>query len=126
VRDEGQAVNIDGKTIRGNKDGAKQTARHVVSARVGEQHLGLGQVKAEEKGNEITVIPELVALPNLTGATVTIAAMGCQKGIAEYFRWVEEGRYGMSVSRYGRVGARRIMGGYIRGHWSIENELHWV
>jgi hypothetical protein len=87
VRGEGQAVNIDDKTIQGSKDEAKQTARHVVSARVGEQHLRLGQVKAEEKGNEITVIPELVALPDLTGAMVTIDAMGCQEGIVEKVAW---------------------------------------
>jgi hypothetical protein len=71
-------VNIDGKTIRGSKDGAEHAARHVVSAWVGEQHLTLGQVKTEEKGNEITVIPELLELLDLKGAMVTIDAMGCR------------------------------------------------
>jgi hypothetical protein len=116
VTGEGQGVNIDGKTIRGSTDGEGQATRHVVSAWVGAQHLTRGQVKTEEKGNEITVIPELVELLDLRGAIVTIDAMGCQKAIAEkvaekqawyvlavkenhpelyqqigeYFRWVEE------------------------------------
>jgi hypothetical protein len=67
VSGERQAVNIDGKTIRGSKNGEEHATRHVVSARVGEQHLTLGQVKTEEKGNEITVIPELVELLDEAG-----------------------------------------------------------
>jgi hypothetical protein len=70
----GQAVNIDGKTIRGSKNGEESAARHVVSAWVGEQHLTLGQVKTEEKSNEITAIPELLKLLDLKGSTVTIDA----------------------------------------------------
>ena len=42
-----------------------------------------GQVKTEEKSNEITAIPELLELLELKGLIVTIDAMGCQKKIAE-------------------------------------------
>ena len=42
----------------------------------------LGQVKTDEKSNEITAIPELIKTLELKGATVTIDAMGCQTKIA--------------------------------------------
>ena len=42
-----------------------------------------GQVKTEDKSNEITAIPELLELLELKGLMVTIDAMDCQKKIAE-------------------------------------------
>jgi predicted transposase YbfD/YdcC len=45
--------------------------------------LVLGQLKVEEKSNEITAIPALLRLLDVTGAVVTIDAMGCQKEIAK-------------------------------------------
>ncbi len=59
-----------------------QSALHVVSAWAIENHLTLGQVATDAKSNEITAIPELLELLDLTGAVVTIDAMGCQKDIA--------------------------------------------
>ena len=44
--------------------------------------LTLGQVKTEEKSNEITAIPRLLEMLELSGSIVTIDAMGCQKEIA--------------------------------------------
>ena len=44
--------------------------------------LALGQAKVEEKSNEITAIPKLLHMLDLTGCIVTIDAMGCQKEIA--------------------------------------------
>ena len=43
----------------------------------------LGQVKTEEKSNEIIAIPTLLDLLEIEGATITINAMGCQTAIAE-------------------------------------------
>ena len=45
-------------------------------------HLTLGQVATDAKSNEITAIPDLLAMLDLNGAVVTIDAMGCQKDIA--------------------------------------------
>ena len=42
-----------------------------------------GQIKTNEKSNEITAIPKLLELLNLKGVILTIDAMGCQKKIAE-------------------------------------------
>ena len=55
---------------------------HIVSAWATSNQVVLGQVKTDEKSNEITAIPELLKLLNISGCTVTIDAMGCQKEIA--------------------------------------------
>ena len=44
--------------------------------------MSLGQVATEEKSNEITAIPKLLEMLELSGALVTIDAMGTQKEIA--------------------------------------------
>jgi predicted transposase YbfD/YdcC len=80
----GQLVAIDGKTLRQSFDkaGAK-SALHLVSAWATASRISLGQVAVAEKSNEITAIPELLELLELSGALVTIDAMGCQTEIAE-------------------------------------------
>ena len=78
-------VSIDGKTLRGSRDGVKGPL-HLVSAWAGEQRRVLGQVATGEKSNEITAIPELLDLLMLKGSIVTIDAMGCQKAIADKIR----------------------------------------
>lgn len=80
----GQLVAIDGKSLRQSFDtaGAK-SALHMVSAWATASKISLGQVAVAEKSNEITAIPELLALLELQGALVTIDAMGCQTEIAE-------------------------------------------
>jgi predicted transposase YbfD/YdcC len=80
---EGQIVAIDGKTVRGShqrRDGKR--AIHMVSAFVCGHGLTLGQLKTDEKSNEITAIPELIDALDLSGSIVTLDAMGCQKEIA--------------------------------------------
>lgn len=53
-----------------------------MSAWCSSDKLVLGQVKTDNKSNEITAIPELLDLLFIKGAIVTIDAMGCQKDIA--------------------------------------------
>jgi predicted transposase YbfD/YdcC len=80
----GQVVPIDGKTMRQSSDKATgKSALHMVSARATTNKIGLGQVAVAEESNEITAIPELLGLPEIAGAVVTIDAMGCQTEIAE-------------------------------------------
>ena len=84
---ENRLVAIDGKTVRGSSD--QETGRaaiHMVSAWATENKLSLGQVVVDEKSNEITAIPELLQVLEISGALVTIDAMGCQKEIAEQIR----------------------------------------
>ena len=61
----------------------KRFAVHMVSAWANRAGLTLGQVKVNDKSNEITAIPELLDLLELQGCIVTIDAMGTQKAIAQ-------------------------------------------
>ena len=80
-------VAIDGKTVRGSADPETgRAAIHMVSAWATENKLSLGQVVVDEKSNEITAIPPLLELLDISGALVTIDAMGCQKEIAAEIR----------------------------------------
>jgi predicted transposase YbfD/YdcC len=205
-------VQIDGKALRGSR-GRKGTlgCLHTVSVWAAEAGLTLGQVAVDDKSNEITAIPKLLELLDLSGALVSIDAMGCQKEIArqiveaggDYLLAVKENqptlyeeiracftealdsefaglRHGVYVSReegHGRqeeriysviydppgllskgdwpglkaiilvsrerreggkvsheasyyissstAGVKRLAAG-IRGHWGIENKVHWL
>jgi len=79
-REPGSVINIDGKTIRGSGN-ADHKAYHVVSAWVAENRITLGQIKVEEKTNEIVAIPALLDMLDVEGSIITADAMGCQKAI---------------------------------------------
>ncbi len=77
-------VAIDGKTVRRSQDEANgKKAIHLVSAWATEAGMALGQIKVDEKSNEITAIPELLKVLAIRGCLVTIDAMGCQRQIAQ-------------------------------------------
>ena len=207
----GQVVAIDGKTLRQSFDKADaKSAIHMVSAWATANHISLGQVVVDQKSNEITAIPKLLELLDVSGCLVTIDAMGCQAeiagqiiegkadyvlavkanqptlrgGIVEYFldhmeddfarvkvsrhetkehghgrdehrtylvcdvpddlpdrgRWKGLKRIGVAISNTVRGGkpcdevryyilskklSARSFGAAVRGHWGIENSLHW-
>ena len=80
----GEVVAIDGKTAKGSRDRKhNRNPLHMVSAWACHNRLVLGQEVTQEKSNEITAIPKLLALLELKGCLVTIDAMGCQRAIAE-------------------------------------------
>lgn len=79
----GEVVSIDGKSIRGSKRGKSKSMVHMVSAWAQHNHMVLGQMKVDEKSNEITAIPKLLEILAIKGCIVTIDAMGCQTEIAE-------------------------------------------
>jgi predicted transposase YbfD/YdcC len=208
---EGQVVAIDGKTLRHSFDKATgKSAIHMVSAWATANHISLGQVVVDAKSNEITAIPKLLQLLEISGSVVTIDAMGCQTAIAETIvnggadyvlaaknnqptlfagitahfldhmednfarikvsrhetterghgrdehrtylvcdapadlpdlaRWKKLKRIGIAISETIRDGkptddvryyilsrkmGARSFGAAVRGHWSIENKLHW-
>jgi predicted transposase YbfD/YdcC len=81
---QGQVIAIDGKTLRRSHDKALgRGAIDMVSAWAAANHLVLGQVKVDDKSNEITAIPELLRVLEVSGCIITIDALGCQKDIAE-------------------------------------------
>ncbi len=76
-------IAVEGKTLRHSFDTAtEQSAIHRLSAWATQTRLVLGQVKVEDKSNEITAVPQLLALLDLCGCIVTADAMSCQKAIA--------------------------------------------
>jgi predicted transposase YbfD/YdcC len=81
---KGQVIALDGKTLRRSHDKTiGKAAIHMVSAWALENQLVLGQVKVDEKSNEITAIPKLLEALAIAGCIVTIDALGCQKEIAQ-------------------------------------------
>jgi predicted transposase YbfD/YdcC len=77
-------IPIDGKTLRHSYDREDEKAAiHMVSAWSVKNHVVLGQLKVDDKSNEITAIPKLLELLDISGCIVTIDAMGCQTNIAE-------------------------------------------
>jgi len=210
-------INLDGKSLRKSFAHAWDPSGmvHLVSAFVGVNRLVLGQVATdpggdEPRGNEITAIDKLLDLLDISGATVSIDAIGCQRDIARKIvdkgghyvlcvkdnqptlhetvkRLLDEaiadgqmplGRFEQTDGDHGRIEIRRVwctsevehlklpepwpylrsiacvervrdLGGNqvsterhyyiaslldpgaqafaeaIRGHWSIENQLHW-
>jgi len=77
-------VQVDGKSLRrAFQTAGRKTLPHLVSAWSQADHLVLAQVATAQKSNEITAIPELLALLDLQQATVSIDAIGCQKKIAQ-------------------------------------------
>jgi predicted transposase YbfD/YdcC len=138
-------ISIDGKTVRGAGSGL-----HMISAWIREDGVTLGQIKTEEKSNEITAIPELLEAFDVAGSVITIDAMGCQRKISEkiiekeanyvfavkmnqptlyeeineYFQWAVDDEIESKVlSRFetAEKGHGRI------SHWqvSVSNEISW-
>ncbi len=142
---KGSLVNIDGKNLCGSKEPVKgKKALNVVSAWASEQSVVLGQVKCEEKSNEITAIPELLKILDLEGCIVTIDAMGCQKEIvkeivaqeADYVISLKgnQGTLHQEVKDYldwaQRTGFKEIKSDYFetlgKDHGRIEERKCWV
>lgn len=78
-----ETVAIDGKALR-HALNEGDPIPYIVSAWASESGLVLGQVKVDEKSNEITAVPELLDALVLKGCIVTLDAMGCQKDIAAH------------------------------------------
>jgi predicted transposase YbfD/YdcC len=76
-----EIVALDGKALRGALN-SHESVKYMVSAWAEGNSLVLGQLKVEDKSNEITAVPELLRVLELSGCIVTLDAMGCQKKIA--------------------------------------------
>ena len=77
-------VAVDGKTLRRSHDKKNsKTAIHMVNAWCTQNSLALGQIKTEQKSNEITAVPQLLSLLDIKDKLVTADAMSCQKEIVK-------------------------------------------
>jgi predicted transposase YbfD/YdcC len=94
---EGRHIAIDGKAVRNAADKINGgNTPYIVSAFLTEVGISIGQVKCDDKSNEITAIPELLEILDISGCVITIDAIGCQSKIVK--KIVEkEGHYCLSV-----------------------------
>src|SRR6185312_8353611 len=79
---EREIVALDGKALRGAIAG-DQSIQYIVSAWAEDNGLVLGQLKVADKSNEITAVPRLLRVLELSGCIVPLDAMGCQRNIAK-------------------------------------------
>ena len=78
----GKNISIDGKAIKSATDKINNgNIPYIVSAFIGELGLSIGQVKVDDKSNEITAIPNLLDLLDIEETTITIDAIGTQEDI---------------------------------------------
>ena len=78
----GKIISIDGKAVRNATDKINGgNIPYIVSAFLGDVGLSIGQVKVDDKSNEITAIPDLLELIDIEGSTITIDAIGTQEEI---------------------------------------------
>jgi len=85
---EGQVVSIDGKQMCQSGEQGSKAIIHMVSAWSNANNMVLGQLKVNDKSNEITAIPALLEVLMLKGCWITIDAIGCQTQIAQKIKEV--------------------------------------
>lgn len=83
--EKAEVVSIDGKTLRGSRN-ENYSVIHMVSAWANEAEVVLGQLRVDEKSNEIPAVPELLDLIDVTDCIITSDAMSCQKKTVEKIR----------------------------------------
>jgi hypothetical protein len=79
----GEAIAIDGKTLRGSRDGEGKPW-HLLSAITHESGVVVGQEAVDAKTNEITRVEPLLDDLDLEGRTVTADALHTQKKFVHY------------------------------------------
>jgi predicted transposase YbfD/YdcC len=78
----GTVLWVDGKQMRRNKDGLLgQDGIYLVSVWAGENNLVLAQDKVDNHTNEITAMPKLLKLLDISDSIVSIDGIGCQREI---------------------------------------------
>jgi predicted transposase YbfD/YdcC len=132
-------IAIDGKTLRASgrekkKSDEGKEAVHMVSAFASQHGLVLGQVKNGDKSNEIKAIPELLDRLDISGATVTIDAMGCQKTIAQkvvegggqYILALKDNQKNLfeAVQKYFRAARASAFEGVVHEHIRTQKKEH--
>jgi predicted transposase YbfD/YdcC len=135
-----EIVALDGKALR-RAINAGDCPKVMVSAWAAENGLALGQLKTSDKSNEITAVPKLLRVLELSGCIVTLDAMGCQKEIAKEIKEADaeyvlalKGNHGLT---YGEIkgyldeaiGRQAKELAYVelpdKGHGRLETRRYW-
>lgn len=82
ITGNGLHISIDGKAVKSARDKINGgNTPYIVSAFLSDIGISIGQVKVDDKSNEITAIPELIDLLDIEGKIITIDAIGTQENI---------------------------------------------
>lgn len=82
IKEKGLHISVDGKAVKSARDAINGgNTPYIVSAFLSDIGISIGQVKVDDKSNEITAIPELLELLDIQGKIVTIDAIGTQENI---------------------------------------------
>ena len=82
VEKNGVHLSIDGKAIKSARDKINGgNTPYIVSGFLADTEISVGQVKVDDKSNEITAIPDLIKLLDIEGKIITIDAIGTQEDI---------------------------------------------
>lgn len=93
-----KVIPIDGKAIKSATDKVNNgNIPYIVSAFSQEFGLSIGQVKVDDKSNEITAIPDLLDLIDIEDCIITIDAIGTQKTIVNKIVNEKKAHYCLSV-----------------------------
>jgi predicted transposase YbfD/YdcC len=135
---DGELIALDGKRLRGSYNTeTSKSAIHMVSAWATDNELVLGQIRTNDKSNEITAIPDLLDTLELKGAIVSIDAMGCQTDIARKIR-DKKADYILAlkgnqssfqeqvISQFARVRPETVFEEIDKGHGRIETRKYSV
>ena len=118
---EGQVVAIDGKMLRRSHDRSLgQEALHMVSAWASGSGLVLGQIKVDDKSNEIPAVPELLEMLKIEGCIITLDALHCQTQTVEAIL-EKKADYVLPV----KENQPRLLEA-LQGLFDDAKEMHWV
>lgn len=82
IENNGVHLSIDGKAVKSARDKINgANTPYIVSAFLSDIGISVGQLKVDDKSNEITAIPELIKLLDIKGKIITIDAIGTQEEI---------------------------------------------
>lgn len=99
VENHGLHISIDGKAIKSARDRINGgNTPYIVSAFLSDIGISIGQIKVDDKSNEITAIPELIKLLDIEGKIITVDAIGTQEEICNLITSKEKkGNYILKV-----------------------------
>lgn len=99
IGSKGYHISIDGKAIKSARDKINGgNTPYIVSAFLSDIGLSIGQVKVDDKSNEITAIPELIEILDIKNKIITIDAIGTQEEICNLITSKEKnGQYILKV-----------------------------
>ena len=95
---KGLHVAIDGKAIKSARDKVNNgNIPYILSGFLCDVGISIGQIKVDDKSNEITAIPNLLDLIDIKGKIITIDAIGTQEEIANKIVYEKKAAYILKV-----------------------------